>query len=219
MRMSSRSLSVSAPADRPPPSLLSPFMSVSSPPIVTRVCTFVPSTFVTSSAIRPSFRSSVSPRLHVPRQRLVGDADDLVGPGGRIECRVEHEGFAVHERGLARGKALDTDLGPAQVAQDADHAADSRRSGAYASDAPGVVVEDSVREVHPNEVRAGRDQVGERAVGVGRRPERRHDLGASWHVRLAFRCAQPDARSSSIATAGSVLPSTNSRKAPPPVEI
>ena len=59
--MSSMSLPVSAGAVRPPPCLLMPLLLLSSPPILTVVCTASPRTSVTVSTIRPSFSSSVSP--------------------------------------------------------------------------------------------------------------------------------------------------------------
>jgi hypothetical protein len=60
-RISSRSLSVSAPAESPPPCRLMPLASDSSPPTRTRHSTREPATRSTSSMIAPSFSSSRSP--------------------------------------------------------------------------------------------------------------------------------------------------------------
>ena len=61
MRMSSRSLSVSAPADNPPPCRLMPLLLPSSPPTSTRVLMRGPSIESTCRLIWPSLSSSTSP--------------------------------------------------------------------------------------------------------------------------------------------------------------
>ncbi len=181
--------------------------------------TRVPSTPVTSSEIEAVVQEQGIAGLHVPRQRFVGDAHDAVRAVRRIEGRVERECLAFDQRRAARGKAFDAHLGPAQVAQDADDTAGPRRGRPCALDAPRVLVEAAVRKIDADQVRAGFDQVLERRLGIGRRSERRHDLGASSHVSSRQCGGKSAARRSSAATAGRVLPSTNSRKAPPPVEI
>ena len=220
MRMSSRSLSVSAPADSPPPSLFRPFMSPSSPPVSTRVCTCVPSTPVTSSAISPSFEQQRVAGAHVARQRLVGDADDLVGAAVRVEGRRSStKRLALAQRRRCRWRSARCgSSGRAGRRGCRRRARRARPPARTSSMRRACVVEAAVREIDAHQVDAGRDQVGHRALVVGRRTERRYDLGAPWHGFRPRRLS-PAARCSSIATAGSVLPSTNSRNAPPPVEI
>ena len=158
-------------------------------------------------------------RAHVARQRLVGDAHDAVRAVFGVELRVEREALALDQHRAAAREALDAHLRAAQVAEDADHAAGLGRRRARALDPARVVVEAAVREVDADQVHARRDQVCERRRRIGCRTERRDDLGASCHLRSPASRYWPAARRSSAATAGSVLPSTNSRKAPPPVEI
>ena len=61
MPMSSRSLSVNAPADKPPPWRLMPLLLPSSPPTSTRVSMRGPSIDRTCRLIWPSLSSSMSP--------------------------------------------------------------------------------------------------------------------------------------------------------------
>ena len=106
MRMSSRSLAVSAPAREAAAQLVEPLACRRARRRSGRcVCTCVPSTPVTSSAIRPSFSSSVSPGAHVARQRLVGDADHAVRAARRVEGWIEREGLALDQHRLARSRS------------------------------------------------------------------------------------------------------------------
>ena len=79
-------------------------------------------------------------------------------------------------------------------------------------------------EVKPDNIQAGLKHFIKHFLLVRSRTEGCNNLGASWHIVSCLclaSCLTRDyfARSSSMATAGSFLPSRNSRKAPPPVEM
>ena len=214
MRISWRSLSVSAPADMPPPSRFRPFWSPSVPPASTRAAT---------PALDPGHLERDQPVVEqqrvagrdVARQRLVGDADHLVGAAVRVVADVKHEALTLAQLGAAGGEALDADLRAAQVAEYADDAparsAARRTSSMRRACAERPPCEKLTRtRSTPDATRS----VIARSLSVA---------GPSVATILVRRCmvfdppAQPCARCSSIATAGSVRPSTNSRNAPPPV--
>ena len=114
----------------------------------------------------------------------------------------------------------------------------ARRGLAQLAQAAQVVGLGAVGEVDAGDIETGPAHLGKDIIIVGSRPEGRYDLGTALHgpivgpeaAALNFpRFSRPlfrptfqraaAARDSSIATAGKVLPSTNSRKAPPPVEM
>ena len=75
-----------------------------------------------------------------------------------------------------------------------------------------MIGELAVREIDPHHVDARAHHVGKDLGIVRGRTERRDDFGATQNEAHAARCSR-------ISTAGSFLPSTNSRNAPPPVEM
>ena len=152
----------------------------------------------------------------VARQVLVVEADALAraqaGVGG-----VEHQLAAGHEHRLAALELADADLGPLQVRHDRDLLADLLRDLLHQGGAVDVVLCHAVREVEPDAVDAGADDAFEHLRRARRRPEGGDDLGFADAGDVHQRPPRP--RRSRISIAGSALPSSISRNAPPPVEM
>ena len=224
--MSSRSLSVSAGAEMPPPWRLTPLRLDSSPPERTVVAMRVPDDLLDLEhdlAVRQQQRVAGVTSFG---QILVGDSRlRLIGAGVRIERGIERERRALGQHRPAVAKALDADLRPGEVGQNADVAVGLARRLAHHLDAPALRIARAVREIDARHIETGAAPCRRPRRVVGRGSERRDDLGSSLRVHSPHASAQSAclrrrvARCSSIATAGSVLPSTNSRNAPPPVEM
>ena len=128
---------------------------------------------------------------------------------------------------LPAREALDADLRALQVAEQRDVLADALGRLARMLDAAHVVGRAAVREVDAQHVGARADHFLEHAGASVAGPSvatilvRRVSIALCHVVTSLARLssAHPAARCSSIATAGSFLPSRNSRKAPPPVEM
>src|SRR6185437_9721925 len=129
---------------------------------------------------------------------------------------VEHERVAGLERDAPFAELADADLRSLQVRHDADGTPDLAAGVAHELGALHVVLRGAVREVEAHDVHARGEHLLEHRRLARRRAEGRDDLGAA----LAHRTVAPlAARLSSASTAGRVLPSRNSRNAPPPVEM
>jgi hypothetical protein len=153
-------------------------------------------------------------RAHVARELLVvqAHARDVAG---LLETRVEDEGVAGLQHHLAILELAHADLRALEVDHDPDRALDLAAGLAHELGALHVVRGRAVREVQPHDVDAGEEHPLE-GRGVARSgAERGDDLGAA----LCFGHQDCAARCSRISIAGSFLPSRNSRKAPPPVEM
>ena len=122
--------------------------------------------------------------LHVLGQIQVGAADDLVVAGVGVVRRVERECLAVLEVHLLVSEALDADLGAAEIGEDADVAAGAARRFVHQVDAPAVLLVFAVREVDARHVEADADHFGQDFDRIGGRAEGRDDLRA--RVHLAF---------------------------------
>ena len=215
--MSSRSRSESAGAEMPPPWRFKPLRSESSPPTRTRVSTLVVPTALDVEHDLPVVEQQRVAGLHVARQVLVGDTDVTDRAGLGIELGIEREGRALEQHDPTFTEALDADLRAAEIEQDADAAIGALRGGAHQRQAAAAVVDGAVRGIEPHDVDAGVHHLRQHLEIIGRRPDRGDDLGAPqrrWRTLIRHAHAL---RAS--ATAGSVLPSTNSRNAPPPVEM
>src|SRR5690606_493026 len=148
---------------------------------------------------------------HVLRQAEVADADLGGVPGRRVGAGHEVEALARAQLHPAFGEALDAQLGPGQVGEDADLDADRGSSGAHRVRARHLRFRLPVREVEPHHVHAGTQQRLQHARRVGCGTERGDDPRPApvvAHRDLAL-SAEP---------AGSSLPSRPSTHAPPPVE-
>ncbi len=156
-------------------------------------------------------------RAHVARQLLVVEPD---APGiAHRARRVEDERVARLERNLAVGEFPDTDFRPLQVRHDAHRAPDLAARDAHHLGARHVVVGRAVGKIQAHDVDARGEHPLEDLGRARRGPECRDDLRAARGARLRSERHHARALSSRIVTAGSVLPSRNSRKAPPPVEM
>ena len=154
-------------------------------------------------------------RRHIARQVLVGDAYPGLRAALGIERGVERERRALVELHAPFAKALDADLGAAEVEQHADAARGALRRLAHQLQAPPAVGDRAVRGVEARDVDAGAQHLGQYLEVVSRRSDGGDDLGAPRHQLCPPACA----RCSSTVTAGSGWPSMNSRNAPPPVEM
>ena len=152
---------------------------------------------------------------------------------------VEDEFFAGHEGDPACLEFADANLRPLQVAQDADRAPELGCRRANPLGTRPMIVGRAMREIHAHDVDAGLHHAVQNFRRGGGGAQRGNDLGMAGHVFSIPACylvfnvivgqpnhasAGPDllylaARSSRMAMAGRVLPSRNSRKAPPPVEM
>ena len=207
-------------AERPPPWRLMPLWSDSSPPTRTRVSMRGPSTPV-----------DVEHDLSViQQQRIAGGARpaaDLVGDADRLHaCRPcgssatsSVNALALHEQHLAvREAARCGSSGPAGRQQHADQLVGLRAASRTISSAPRAVCDGRRARSSPAPRRRPARIICVSTFGSS-------VAGPSVATIFVRRsCAdaadpQPRARCSSMATAGSVLPSRNSRKAPPPVEM
>src|SRR6185369_7059269 len=155
-------------------------------------------------------------RVHIAGQSLVGAADLGAVAGVGIEHGIERKGRALGQVHAALGKALDANLGTGQVRQDRDVAVLRTGRLAHRAHVRTVRVGGAMREVDARHIQARLDHRGDHTRALGRRPQSCDYLCAAPGIHRASACS---ARSCNIATAGSVLPSTNSRKAPPPVEM
>ncbi len=145
-------------------------------------------------------------------QLLVGNADRMPGAGVDGEARVQRELGAVGEIRLARRESVDADLGTLKVAEHAHVAAGLLRGFPHQIETSRMIGEGAVRKVQPHHVDAGAHHV-EQYFGIIRgRTKSRDDLGPALNEAHAARCSR-------ISTAGSFFPSTNSKNAPPPVDM
>ena len=149
---------------------------------------------------------------HVRGQLLVGDADRLLVARLHGERGVEGELGAVDERDLAALEALHADLRALQVAEHPHVAACPPGGIPDHFHAPGVVRQRAMGEIHADHIDACAHHVADDLGIVRRRPEGGDDLGATQYEAHEALCSR-------MSTAGSFLPSTNSRNAPPPVEM
>ena len=124
--MSSRSLSVSARADRPPPRRLMPLWSDSSPPVSTRHSTLAPRIATTFKLDLPVAQHQFVAGRDVLRQLDVGHPDAALGTVVRREVGIERERRAFRQHRAPVGEAFDADLGPLQVAEQRHVLADRR---------------------------------------------------------------------------------------------
>ena len=171
---------------------------------------------------------------YVLGQVLVIEADALLV--AERTGRVENEGVADAQRDFVVLELADPDLRTLQVAEDADGPAVLGRGGTNAFGACLMVLCRTVREVHADDINAGLHQTFENFLRRRGGAERGNDLGMAGHffslLGFAYDFSRPApmdgggrdtpyfaARSSRMAMAGRVLPSRNSRKAPPPVEM
>src|SRR5690606_22880939 len=140
------------------------------------------------------------------------DADLGRVPGRGIGAGHQVEALPRAQLHPALGEALDAQLGPGQVGEDADLDADRRSRRTHRVRARHLRFRIPVREVEPYHVHAGAQQRLQHARRVGCGTERGDDPRPApvvAHRDLAL----------SAETAGSSLPSRNSRNAPPPVEM
>jgi hypothetical protein len=151
-------------------------------------------------------------RGHVGREFLVGDSDGALGAGIHCEARIQGELRAIGELHPTSQEALDADFRAREVAQNTDVASGLRGGIPHQIEAPRVVGGRAMREVDADHVHAGPDHVGQHLLIVRCRTQSCDDLGPTQLETHA-------ARLSRTSTAGSFFPSTNSRNAPPPVEI
>ena len=210
--MSSMSLSVSAPADRPPPCRLMPLLLPSSPPTSTRVLMRGPSIESTCRLICPSLSSSTS-----PDETSDGSFLYAIPTAWSVPASTGSEASSVNSAPSASttlpdGESVDADLRTLQVAEHTHVAAGLARRFPHQLQAPRVIGERAVREIDPHHIDAGTHHVGKHLGVVRGGTERRDDFGPTQNEAHAARCSR-------ISTAGSFLPSTNSRNAPPPVEM
>src|SRR5580698_3391492 len=173
---------------------------------------------------------------HVLGQILVGQAHLGLVAGVVREICIEGESLAVLEDDLLVLELLDADLGALQVTQDTHVLAHRGRGCAHQVHALLVVAGFTVGEIEAHHVHAGADDGLHHFRGIGGGPEGRDYFCSAWHAvimlqprlsrrAVAYACLREligevvlPARSSSMATAGSFLPSRNSRNAPPPVD-
>ena len=208
-----------------------PLLSDSSPPITTRVSMRGPFTAVdvqhdagrrSAAACRRRARPSAGSCRR--RRRLIAV------PALRVERDVEREGVAFVQHDLAvRRNARCGSSGPADRRARRPTCRPAPPTARTICDALGVRLRLAVREVDAHDVGAGAQHVGQHLGIVGGRAECGQDLGATEHddrqQRLAVRYAGFRRVASAgralfqHATAGSFLPSRNSRNAPPPVEM
>src|SRR5882762_6694262 len=136
----------------------------------------------------------------------------MIGAGIDRKARVQGEFRALDELDLSGHEALDANFRAREVAQYTDVASRLRGCRPHEVETPRVIGPRAMREVDADHVHAGADHVGQHLLVVRCRTQRRDDLGPTQDETHA-------ARLSRTSTAGSFLPSTNSRNAPPPVEI
>ena len=135
-----------------------------------------------------------------------------MSPASTGERGVESELGAVGELDLAGRESVDADLRSLQIAEHTHVSAGALGGGADQLEAPRVIGRYAVREIHAHHIDPGAHHVVDDLGIVRRRAQGRDDLGAAQNEAHA-------ARRSRMSTAGSFLPSTNSRKAPPPVDM
>jgi hypothetical protein len=135
---------------------------------------------------------------------------------------VEKELLARLQQHLAAGELADPDFRPLQIGHHADRATDLRRCLRERLDTCPVIVRLAMREVESHHVDTRFDEAGQCGEVARGGAERCNDFSEAVHgggqVRVGL-MGQSRARRSSMSTAGSVFPSRNSRKAPPPVEM
>ena len=218
--MSSMSLAVSAGAVRPPPWRLMPLLLDSTPPTSHARHDFAAVHRFDAQPDQAVVEQQHRAGRDVARQLLVVEADAVFV--AKLAVGVEHEGLAALEGDLAERELADADLGPLQIGHDRDLAADRLRRVADQLGALLVIGRGAVREIQAHDVDAGSEHARQHIEAAACGAERRDDLGRSLHdvpgsTPRVSRFRPPAA--SRISTAGSVLPSRNSRNAPPPVEM
>jgi hypothetical protein len=155
-------------------------------------------------------------------QLLVIESDAFLV--AQVPRGVERELLAGLEHDLAGSELADADLRALQVGHDRDLATQRSRRIAHHARAPLVVRRGAMRKIQPYDVDAGSEHSRQHVGGAAGRTERGDYFGRALHrgsrlKRIVVAAVQRAARCSRIATAGSVLPSRNSRNAPPPVEM
>ena len=156
------------------------------------------------------------PGSHVPRQVFVGQADALGRALIRRALRVDDEALALAELDRALTQTLEANFRALQIGNEPHLTPRRPRRVAHGRRPLRVFGLGAVRIIQTCGVEAEVDEVLHHARGISRRTQGGNDLGPS-HRRPVD--THPAARALSMATAGKVLSSRNSRKAPPPVEI
>ena len=118
--------------------------------------------------------------LAVRQRRAAG-----VARGRQVE--VEAEAVAFLERHRAVGEGAEAELGPLQVHQDADRAAEFALDLADDLVVALVIGVRAVAEVEAEDVGSGFEQRLDGFLGVAGRAERGHDLGITFSVHFLFR--------------------------------
>ncbi len=149
---------------------------------------------------------------NIRRQFLVRDAHARFGARIDGERRVQREFGAVGQLHLAGLEAVDADFRPLQIAEQAHVPARSTSGRAHQLDPARMVGDRAMREIQAHHIHAGAHDLGQHRRIIRGGTQGRDYLGAPKQGIHA-------ARFSRISTAGSFLPSTNSRNAPPPVDM
>src|SRR5262249_11779545 len=143
----------------------------------------------------------------------------------RIQRGVEREGLPFLQHDLAFAEALDADLRTTEVQQDTDTPVRHTGRLAHQRQPAPAILHRAMGGVQADDVHTFPHHSDQHVQVIGRRPYGGDNLRSSQHKwshtlhpkRVVL--YHPRARSSSATTAGNGLPSTNSRNAPPPVEI
>ncbi len=149
---------------------------------------------------------------YVGRQFLIGNSHRMLGAGIDGQRSVQGEFGAVSQLDLSGRKPVDADFRSLQIAEHAHVAAGLARSLAHQFDPACMIGNRAVREIQTHHIHAGAHHLLEHRRIVRGRPQGRDNFRAPQARIHAARCSR-------ISTAGSFLPSTNSRKAPPPVDM
>jgi len=142
-----------------------------------------------------------------------------------VQRGIEDENVTLVQDDLVVLEFSHTDLRALQVGQDADSAPHYRRSRTYRFGTLHMILHRAMREIHPYQVDAGANHLLQHFLVAGSGPQRCDYFGSTQHNGHLQLQPPPQpsvsfcARCSSISTAGNFLPSRNSRKAPPAVEI
>ncbi len=102
---------------------------------------------------------------------------DITGSGLRIG--VQGETGTSHQFHATLGEMLDADLGPTQIAQDADFLACGFADSTHAGNAGAVIIGVAVGKIEPDHIHAGSDQGLQYAGCIRGRAEGGEDLGFS----------------------------------------
>ena len=129
-------------------------------------------------------------------------------------CSIEHKFLPDFKHDLAQCELAHPDLGTLQVRDDGDFAANTQRDFTHQTGPLNMVLRRAVTEIESHHIDAGAKHLLQQGRIAAGRPQRGDDLGGAPRYHAA-----PAARRVRISKAGRVLPSSTSRKAPPPVEM